>query len=136
MNRGEGCSVVDFPCRIVAEILMFHCPMHTGESGTVGRYISVETPFLAQDVGQQHLVGTAGQSAVRLAGSLIVGIKLCGVNGEGVVGSHETLYASLPDAHLECRQIILAHVLFRDERGGRLSSLLVVVGCEVLGACH
>ena len=73
---------------------------------------------------------------MRLAGSLIVGIELCGVDGKGVVGCHDTLYASLPDAHLECRQIILAHVLFRDERGGGLSSLLVVVGCEVLGACH
>ena len=108
--------------------------MDTRDSGAVGSDIPCETPLVSQNICQQHLVRRTGQTAVRVFVTLIVRIHLRRVDRERVIRRHQRLDIRLFHRCLKRGQIVLAHVLFCNERSGTLTTCLVVISGKVLGA--
>ena len=84
----------------------------------VGYHITVEAPFIPQDILQKVLVDAARHA------------------GNPVVGGHDGLGLSLPEAALEHRQEVFPQGGFVHVGGGGIAVIFRIVGGEVLGRGH
>ena len=123
-------------CGITAKIEMFGCTIYIADGSAVRGDISAEAPLVAQDIGQQHPVARARQSAFAINSSRTSSILLVDIVRNSVICRHYALNVGTTNAHLKSGQIKFTHILLRYERGSRVTTLLVIIGSEVFRTCH